>query len=171
MAKKFADMNLLNYTYYKSPAGTLKIGGTENYISEVSFIDNQDEYISPSCNNTLLNECIEELIEYFNGKRLSFDIPVCQKGTDFQTKVWEELLNINFGKTISYMTLAKRLGDPNCIRAAAASNGKNHICIIVPCHRVIGTNQQLVGYAGGLWRKRWLLEHENKIANGVQTLF
>lgn len=111
------------------------------------------------------------MIEYFNGKRLSFDIPIYQKGTDFQTKVWSQLLNINFGTTISYMTLAKRLGDPNCIRAAASCNGKNQICIIVPCHRVIGTNQSLVGYAGGLQRKRWLLEHENKIANGVQTLF
>lgn len=164
-------MNELTYTYYKSPVGMLKIGAAETYINQVSFIDNQDEYVEPSGNNALLNECTEELIEYFNGKRLSFDIPIYQKGTDFQTKVWSELLHINFGRTISYMTLAKRLGDPNCIRAAAASNGKNHICIIVPCHRVVGSNQQLVGYAGGLWRKKWLLEHENKIANGVQTLF
>lgn len=164
-------MNEVNYTYYKSPVGTLKIGGTLNYISEVSFIDNQNEYLYPHDNHPLLNECVEELIEYFNGKRLSFDIPVYQKGTEFQTKVWSELLNINFGKTISYMTLAKRLGNPDCIRAAAASNGKNKICIIVPCHRVIGSNQQLVGFAGGLWRKSWLLEHENKIAYGVQTLF
>lgn len=163
-------MNEINYTYYKSPAGILKIGGTESYISEITFRD-KEEYTQPCGTDQLLNECVEQLIEYFNGKRLSFDIPIHQKGTDFQTKVWNELLSINFGKTISYMTLAKRLGDPNCIRAAAASNGKNHICIIVPCHRVIGSNQQLVGYAGGLWRKRWLLQHENKIANGVQTLF
>lgn len=149
----------------------LKIAGTENYITQVTFADNHDEHIQTSDNTNLLNECIEQLIEYFNGKRLSFDIPVYQKGTDFQTKVWNELLNIDCGKTINYMTLAKRLGNPNCIRAAAASNGKNQICIIVPCHRVIGSNQQLVGYAGGLWRKQWLLEHENKIANGVQTLF
>lgn len=171
MVKKLADMNQVSYRYYQSPAGLLKIGATENYISEISFIDNLGEYRAPSENNSLLNKCVEELIEYFNGRRLSFDIPVYQKGTDFQTKVWSELLNINFGKTISYRTLAKRLGDPNCIRAAASSNGKNQICIIVPCHRVIGTNQSLVGYAGGLQRKRWLLEHENKIANGVQTLF
>lgn len=164
-------MNEVNYTYYKSPLGILKIGGTDNYINQVSFIDNQDEYGEPEGNNLLLNECVKELTEYFNGQRLSFDIPVYQKGTDFQTKVWSELLNITFGKTISYMTLAKRLGNADCIRAAAASNGKNQICIIVPCHRVIGSNQQLVGFAGGLWRKRWLLEHENKIANGVQTLF
>ncbi|CAA9531340.1 MAG: Methylated-DNA--protein-cysteine methyltransferase [uncultured Segetibacter sp.] len=164
-------MSNINYTYYKSPVGILKIAGTENYISQITFIDNDNEYIQPSGNTPLLNECVEELIEYFNGKRLSFNIPIYQKGTDFQTKVWSELLNINFGKTISYMTLAKRLGNPNCIRAAAAGNGKNSICIIVPCHRVIGSNLQLVGYAGGLWRKRWLLEHENKVENGVQTLF
>jgi methylated-DNA-[protein]-cysteine S-methyltransferase len=164
-------MNEVNYTYYKSPVGTLKIGGTPNYVSEVSFIDNQDQYIEPGVNNSLLNECVEQLIEYFNGKRLKFDIPIYQKGTEFQTKVWSELLNINFGRTISYMTLAKRLGNPDCIRAAASSNGKNKICIIVPCHRVVGSNQQLVGFSGGIWRKRWLLEHENKIANGVQTLF
>ena len=164
-------MNELQFTYYKSPVGILKIGGTENYISEVTFVDSPVEYIQSSRNIPLLNECAEELIEYFNGKRVSFTIPVYQKGTDFQMKVWNELLNINFGKTISYLTLAKRLGDPNCIRAAAAGNGKNQISIIVPCHRVIGSNQQLVGYAGGLWRKRWLLEHENKFANGVQTLF
>ena len=164
-------MNETNYTYYQSPVGILKIGGTDHYINQVSFIDNPDELQESQNDNTLLNACVEELIEYFNGKRLSFDIPIYQKGTDFQAKVWSELLNINFGKTISYMTLAKRLGNPDCIRAAASSNGKNKICIIVPCHRVIGSNQQLVGFAGGLWRKRWLLEHENKIANGVQTLF
>jgi methylated-DNA-[protein]-cysteine S-methyltransferase len=164
-------MNEISCTYYKSPVGTLKIGGTSNYISVISFVDDQPNYGDPARHNPLLNECVGQLIEYFNGQRISFDIPVYQKGTDFQTKVWSELLNINFGKTISYMTLAKRLGNPDCIRAAASTNGKNQVGIIVPCHRVIGSNQQLVGYAGGLWRKRWLLEHENKIANGVQTLF
>lgn len=158
-------------TYYKSPLGIIKIGGTDHYISEITFVeDNKDFTPSENC-PTILHECVEQLIEYFNGKRLSFNIPIYQKGTEFQTKVWNELLNIGCGKTISYLTLAKRLGDPNCIRAAASSNGKNHICIVVPCHRVIGSNQSLVGYAGGLWRKKWLLDHENKIANGVQTLF
>ena len=164
-------MNETYSTYYRSPVGILKIAGTDNYISEVSFIDDASNMEEPQSDHYLLNKCVEEFIEYFNGKRLSFDIPVYQKGTDFQTRVWSELLNINFGKTISYMTLAKRLGNPDCIRAAAGSNGKNKICIIVPCHRVVGSNQQLVGFSGGLWRKRWLLEHENKIANGVQTLF
>ena len=164
-------MNETTFTYYQSPVGLLKVGGTDHHINEISFIDDQNNVAGSVAANPLLHQCIEELIEYFNGKRLSFDIPVFQKGTEFQTKVWGELLNINYGKTISYMALAKRLGDPNCIRAAASSNGKNHICIIVPCHRVIGSNQSLVGYAGGLWRKKWLLDHENKIANGLQTLF
>ena len=164
-------MNDTSFTYYKSPVGLLKVAGTEHYINEISFIDDQNNLENPATYHPLLHQCVEQLIEYFNGKRFSFDIPVYQKGTDFQTRVWGELLNIQCGRTISYMTLAKRLGDPNCIRAAASSNGKNNICIIVPCHRVIGSNQSLVGYIGGLWRKKWLLDHENKIANGVQTLF
>jgi len=164
-------MNETNFTYYKSPIGLIKLAGTENYISELLFVDEQEQILDGASYNALLQQCIEQLIEYFNGKRLQFELPVNQKGTEFQAKVWSELLNIQYGKTISYLTLAKRLGNPNCIRAAASSNGKNNICIIVPCHRVIGANQNLVGYSGGLWRKKWLLALENRIANGVQTLF
>jgi methylated-DNA-[protein]-cysteine S-methyltransferase len=164
-------METQSYTYYKCPLGLLKIAGTDHYISEISFIDNEDDIVPATAPTALLTQCVEELIEYFNGKRKSFSIPIHQKGTEFQSKVWGELLNINFGKTINYMDLAKRLGNPKAIRAAASTNGKNQVCIVVPCHRVIGTNMTLVGYAGGLWRKKWLLEHENKIANGVQTLF
>ena len=164
-------MSDILYTYYQSPVGPLKIGGTENYIAEITFADKDEQLKEHVGSNQLLTQCIEQLIEYFNGNRRNFDLPVHQGGTTFQNKVWNELMNIDFGKTISYMMLAKRLGEPNCIRAAASSNGKNNICIVVPCHRVIGSNQSLVGYAGGLWRKKWLLEHENKIANGVQTLF
>jgi methylated-DNA-[protein]-cysteine S-methyltransferase len=100
-----------------------------------------------------------------------FNIPIHQEGTPFQKKVWSELTEINYGKTISYMDLAKRMGDEKVIRAAASTNGKNKIGIIVPCHRVIGTNKNLVGYAGGLWRKKWLLQHEFRITHGIQTLF
>lgn len=171
MDLKSVNVNASTYIYYQSPVGTLKIGSTGSYISEVSFVDDSEDVVFSTNENALLNKCIKELSEYFSGGRLSFDISVQQKGTDFQTKVWNELMNIDFGKTISYLTLAKRLGDPKCIRAAASGNGKNNLCIIVPCHRVIGSNQQLVGYAGGLWRKKWLLDHENKIANGLQTLF
>jgi methylated-DNA-[protein]-cysteine S-methyltransferase len=164
-------MQLFSYTYYKSPVGLLKIGCTENYIAEIIFVDSEDELVPATPSTPLSNQCVEQMIEYFNGKRQSFELPVYQEGTVFQEKVWSELLNIPFGKTISYMDLAKRLGDPKAIRAAASTNGKNKICIIVPCHRVIGSNMSLVGYSGGLWRKKWLLNHENKIAHGVQTLF
>ena len=157
-------------TYYQSPIGLLKIGGTEQYINQVIFTDQPEEPIIDTIPD-LLTYCVEQLIEYFNSRRNAFDIPIHQNGTTFQNRVWNELLNIPLGKTINYLTLAKRLGDPKCIRAAASTNGKNNICVIVPCHRVIGSNQTLVGYAGGLHRKKWLLNHENKIANGVQTLF
>ncbi len=158
-------------TYYKSPIGIIKIAATEHYITEVRFVDDEQDVTFSHTSIQLLHHCVEEMIEYFNGKRRTFDLPVYQQGSTFQERVWSELLSINFGRTISYMDLAKKLGDPKCIRAAATSNGKNQLCVIVPCHRVIGSGAKLVGYSGGLWRKRWLLNHENKIAHGVQTLF
>ena len=106
-----------------------------------------------------------------HGKRRTFDIPVYQEGTAFQQTVWGELLNIPFGKTISYLELAKRLDDIKVVRAAASTSGKNKIAIIIPCHRVIGSDKSLVGYGGGLWRKKWLLQHEFRVTHGVQTLF
>ena len=165
-------MEHLYYTYYQSPVGLLRIGGTDSYIAELSFVDNNDQmtYGEPGVSE-VMHQCTEELIEFFNGKRRSFNIPVYQEGTAFQQRVWGELVNIGFGKTISYMDLAKKLGDPKVIRAAASTNGKNNIAIIVPCHRVIGSDRSLTGYGGGLWRKKWLLQHEFRIAHGVQTLF
>ncbi len=160
------------FTYYHSPVGLLKVSGTEEYISEMSFHDttqinvSKKKYIPP-----LLINGVEQLIQYFNGHRRQFELPLHQPGTPFQQEVWNELLNIPFGKTISYLELARRTGDTKATRAVANANGKNNIAIIVPCHRVIGSNKELVGYAGGLWRKKWLLEHEMKIAYGVQTLF
>ena len=164
-------MSELHYTYYESPIGLLKIGGTEQFIGELTFVDNQDQltYGVPGVTE-VMHECTEQLIEYFHGSRQKFDVPVNQEGTEFQIRVWKELLEIPYGKTISYMDMAKRLGDPKVIRAAAAANGKNPITIIVPCHRVIGSDRSLVGYSGGMWRKKWLLQHEFKIAHGVQTL-
>ena len=163
-------------TYYKSPLGLLRVGGTDTYISEISFIDNLEE---TTRNGTVLQgpvtpiviQCIEQLIQYFQGQRRVFEFPIYQEGTEFQEKVWNELTAIPFGKTISYLELSRRLGDTKAIRAAAAANGKNNIVIVVPCHRVIGSKRDLVGYGGGLWRKKWLLDHETKIQYGVQTLF
>ena len=165
-------MSELYYTYYESPVGLLKIGGTETYITELSFIDNKEQIIhgEPGVSD-IIHYCTEQLIEFFAGKRKTFNIPIHQEGTDFQKRVWSELLDVPFGKTASYLDIAKRLGDAKCIRAAASANGKNKIAIIVPCHRIIGSDKSLVGYSGGMWRKKWLLQHEFRIANGVQTLF
>ena len=116
-------------------------------------------------------QCIEQLIQYFNGDRRVFELPVNQDGTAFQLETWNQLMTIPFGRTISYIQLAIKTGDPRATRAVASANGKNNVAIIVPCHRVIGANRELVGYGGGLWRKKWLLEHERKFAYGVQTLF
>ena len=159
-------------TYYHSPIGLLKITGTDNYIIEVSFHDTtkktegRKKHLPP-----MLIQCLEQLIQYFHGERRQFELPVNQPGTPFQQGVWNELTAIPFGKIISYLELARRTGDTKATRAVANANGKNNVAIIVPCHRVIGSNKELVGYSGGLWRKKWLLEHEAKVAYGVQTLF
>ncbi len=159
-------------TYYQSPVGLLKISGAENYISEVSFHDKTHKVEGRKKNlPPVFIQCIEQLIQYFNGERRKFEFPLDQPGTAFQKEVWSELLRIPFGKTISYQELANRCGDSKATRAVANANGKNNIAIVVPCHRVIGSNHDLVGYGGGLWRKKWLLEHEAKIAHGIQTLF
>ena len=119
----------------------------------------------------ILIQCIEQLIQYFHGERRIFELAINQSGTAFQQDVWNLLMTIPYAKTISYLDLARKTGDPKATRAVASANGKNNVAIIVPCHRVIGSNRDLVGYGGGLWRKRWLLEHEMKYAYGVQTLF
>ena len=165
-------MDELYYTYYQSPIGLLKIGGTDNYIAELSFIDKPEQvkHGEPGISE-IMHQCTEQLIEFFSGKRKNFDVPVHQPGTLFQQKVWGELLQIPYGKTISYLELSRRIGDEKAIRAVGATNGKNKICVIIPCHRVIGSDKTLVGYAGGVWRKKWLLQHEFKITHGIQTLF
>lgn len=156
--------------YYHSPVGILRLGGTDHYINEISFLDAMPTGAHTHL-NPLLQQCQEQLMEYFQGLRRVFDLPVHQEGSEFQQRVWGELMGIPYGRTISYMDLAKRVGDPKSVRAVGTTNGKNRIAIVLPCHRVIGSKNDLVGYGGGLWRKRRLLEHENKIAHGVQTLF
>ena len=108
-----------------------------------------------------LQAAVKQLQEYFNSQRTDFTFKLNPKGTDFQQKVWNALLDIPFGKTRTYLEQSKFLGDPKAIRAVASANGKNPLWIVVPCHRVIGSDGSLTGYAGGLWRKKWLLEHEN----------
>lgn len=144
--------------YLKTPLGITKITGDKNGISIISIADEGE--ISETI-PTVLQEGVLQLQEYLEGKRASFDFKLNPKGTEFQQKVWQALLDIPFGKTMSYLDLSKKLGDVKAIRAVASANGKNPLWIVVPCHRVIGTDGSLTGYAGGLWRKKWLLEHEN----------
>ena len=163
----------MHRAYYHSPIGILRVTVTDSYVQEVHFCNDEEKEVavSDAALTPLLQQCLDQLIEYFQGVRKQFELPVHQEGTAFQQSVWNELTAIPYGRTISYLELSRRLGDPKAIRAAASTNGKNHVAIIVPCHRVIGSNRELVGYAGGLWRKRWLLEHEKKVHYGVQTLF
>lgn len=152
--------------FINSPLGITKIVGDEKGIALIS-VSSEGELSTTIPNN--LQEAVLQLEEYFDGKRTEFTFKLNPKGTDFQQKVWQELRNIPFGKTISYLDLSKKLGDVKAIRAAASANGKNPLWIVVPCHRVIGTDGSLTGYAGGLWRKKWLLEHENPTTQ--QSLF
>ncbi|MBP6759488.1 MAG: methylated-DNA--[protein]-cysteine S-methyltransferase [Flavobacterium sp.] len=152
--------------YIKTPLGIAKIVGDEDGISVISILD---EGVVSSMIPVVLQEAVSQLKDYFEGKRTHFDFKLNPKGTEFQQKVWKALLEIPFGKTMSYMELSKKLGDVKAIRAVASANGKNPLWIVVPCHRVIGTDGSLTGYAGGLWRKKWLLEHENPTTQ--QSLF
>lgn len=153
--------------YYKTPIGIAKIIGDENGICAVTVLDETIEIIeeTPSC----LKDCVQQLDEYFKGNRTTFNLKLNPKGTDFQQKVWNELLQVPYGKTRTYLEQTKRLGDVKAIRAVASANGKNPLWIIIPCHRIIGSNGSLTGYAGGIWRKKWLLEHENP--SSQQSLF
>ncbi len=135
------------------------------------MLDQRPDHLGEQSSDAILKTCVEEIEAFFEGRLLQFSVPVAQTGSDFQQGVWAELLKIPFGETISYLELSKRIGDVKAIRAVGTTNGKNQIAIIVPCHRVIGSNGTLTGYAGGLWRKQWLLEHEMKIKHGVRMLF
>lgn len=150
-----------------TPLGLTEIQGDENGISKIYIRDENVEIISKIPSK--LKEAVLQLQEYFEGKRTHFTFLLHPSGTEFQKKVWQELLNIPFGKTCSYLELSKKLGDVKAIRAVAAANGKNPLWIVIPCHRVIGSDGSLTGYAGGLWRKKWLLEHENPSVQ--KTLF
>lgn len=144
--------------FIKSPVGITVIKGDEEGIAEISVL-NEDIPLPDSIPAELKN-AVQQLQEYFDGNRKAFDFKMNPKGTDFQKKVWKALLEIPFGTTTSYQALSIKLGDVKAIRAVAAANGKNPLWIVVPCHRVIGSDGSLTGYAGGLWRKKWLLEHE-----------
>lgn len=159
---------MIQTVYIETPLGIASISGDHDGVTSISVTKESTDTPSAVIPD-FLKDIVLQLKEYFDGKRTTFDLQLNPKGTDFQKKVWKELLHIPFGKTTTYMDMAKRLGDPKCIRAAASANGKNPLWIIVPCHRVIGSDGSLTGYAGGLWRKKWLLDHENPVKQ--QSLF
>lgn len=145
--------------FLNTPLGTAKIVGNKDGVIEISVSDTGSD--SSKKVPDVLGKCVTQLEEYFRGERKDFSVRLNPHGTDFQKSVWTELLKIPFGQRISYMKQTLRLGNKNAIRAVAKANGKNPIWIIIPCHRVVGSDGSLTGYAGGLWRKKWLLEHEN----------
>lgn len=162
--------------YYNSPLGYLQIVANNNAVASVGFMSKDymltHEYSNyNTATSAALKKCINELDDYFSGKNLQFSVTFRQDGTTFQQNVWQSLLSIPAGQTSSYMALSKKLGNVKAIRAVGTANGKNKLAILVPCHRVIGSNGTMVGYAGEIWRKQWLLKHEAKHCNGVQALF
>lgn len=148
----------MNSELMDTPMGTLEIQASDLGITKISFspVDKAENRTG----SELTHRCKQQLKEYFEGKRKNFELPIDQTGTDFQKLVWACLLTIPFGQTVSYRDIAERINKPKSVRAVGAANGKNQIGLIVPCHRVIGSNLTLTGYAGGLERKAWLLKHE-----------
>ena len=142
-----------------TPLGHTKIVGDEEGITEITVLHSEE--ILTTIIPEVLEDCVIQLNEYFDGSRQQFDLKLNPQGTNFQKEVWRSLEQIPYGKTLSYLNLSKQLGDVKAIRAVANANGKNPLWIVVPCHRVIGSDGSLTGYAGGLHRKQWLLNHES----------
>ena len=153
--------------FIPTPLGVAKLEGDENGLQTITILNGAEELtkVIPE----VLEDSVYQLKEYFDGQRKDFTLELNPQGTDFQKRVWQALLNIPFGKTTSYLALSKTLGDVKAIRAVAGANGKNPLWIVIPCHRVIGSDGSLTGYAGGLHRKKWLLEHEAPVKQ--QSLF
>ncbi|GAB5408629.1 MAG: methylated-DNA--[protein]-cysteine S-methyltransferase [Balneolaceae bacterium] len=146
-------------SYLKTPIGYLRILSNGEGISEIKFQDTD----GPEDPDTHTESARTQLQEYFEGTRNQFNLILQQSGTSFEHSVWDELKLIPFGSTTSYGSIAKKLGDVNYSQAVGSANGKNHIAVVVPCHRVIGSDNKLVGYAGGLDKKEWLLKHEGAL--------
>ncbi|CAZ95905.1 methylated-DNA--[protein]-cysteine S-methyltransferase [Zobellia galactanivorans] len=153
--------------FIRTPLGIAKLEGDANGLASIIVLNTEENVSSVIPKN--LEAAVSQLQEYFAGERNNFDLALNPTGTDFQKRVWKALSKIPYGKTVSYLELSKTLGDVKAIRAVASANGKNPLWIIVPCHRVIGTDGSLTGYAGGLHRKKWLLDHENPVKQ--QSLF
>ncbi|MFX0173159.1 MAG: methylated-DNA--[protein]-cysteine S-methyltransferase [Candidatus Hodarchaeota archaeon] len=149
-------------TCYNSPIGKLKIVSNQRAIVSLRFVDDDtlEEFLTKW--SPILAKCLNQLDEYFRGERKTFTVSISYKGTPFQKTVWKELTNIPFGQTCTYKDIAIKLGNCNASRIIGRVNSNNPIMIIVPCHRVIGVNNKLRGYTGGIWRKKWLLDHEKQ---------
>lgn len=160
---------MLFYNYLNSSCGEIEVCASDVGLVSVLFVSTKNRVLTKqtTSEHALLIETEKQLNAYFNKELQHFDLPFDLVGTEFQKRVWNELAKISFGKTISYLELAKRLGDEKCIRAAASANGKNPISIIIPCHRVIGSDGKLTGYSGNLDRKEYLL----KLEGGLKDLF
>jgi len=156
-------MSDASVTYYESPIGLLEVRGGERGVSAVNFVDARDPSSARGGSGPLpaaLAGCLTQLDEYFRGGRRKFSVKLDLKGTAFQKKVWKALLAVRFGETVSYKAIARAVGNPAGTRAVGGANHRNPVSIIVPCHRVVGSDGRLTGYGGGLWRKEWLLRHE-----------
>lgn len=148
------------YGYYNSPIGILKIITSDYAIISAMFVEDVEESGGES---QMLKKAIKQFDEYFKGERKDFDIKCELQGTEFQKRVWEELMEIPYGLTLSYKEMAIKIGNEKAARAVGNANSKNIISIIIPCHRVIGADKSLTGYAGGINRKQWLLKHEKEV--------
>jgi len=162
MNKKSPEAQRKYCAYYHSPIGTIEIIGLETGIASLTFA--RSKPAKPCPVHRCLKECLKQVDEYFNGKRKEFTVRLILQGTEFQKKVWRELLKIPYGETASYKDIAVAMGREKAVRAVGNANRLNKIAVIIPCHRVIGSNGKLVGYGGGLWRKKWLLEHEQEFS-------
>lgn len=152
------------YTIAPSPLGEMTLQANDEGILGIWFTTQTtrpDDLGQEHANHPVLGLALTQLNEYFSGKRTQFNLPIAAKGTAFQMQVWQALTTIPYGETWSYQELANAIGNPKAVRAVGLANGKNPVSIVVPCHRVIGKNGKLTGYAGGIERKRWLLEKES----------
>ena len=141
----------------ESPLGLIEIRAADSAVTDVRFVARKD---GAPRSNPVVRNAAQQLQEYFAGKRRDFQFPLAPGGTEFQKSVWSQLLRVPFGTTASYRDIAAAIGNPRATRAVGAANGSNPIAIVVPCHRIIGSNGHLTGYGSGLWRKEWLLLHE-----------
>ncbi|GGH87794.1 methylated-DNA-[protein]-cysteine S-methyltransferase [Pullulanibacillus pueri] len=157
-------MNTLYKTDYPSQLGIIEIVGSEKAVHSILFSD-REQVLHPLTEGTpgVLVDCVHQLHGYFNGQRRQFTFPYTFEGTHFQKKVWQALTHIPYAQTVSYKDIAVSIGNEKAVRAVGSANGKNKLSIVIPCHRIIGADGTLTGYAGGLWRKEWLLEHERAV--------